>query len=366
MKRIIISVCLPILYACGNSTGNDNTGKQYTVEGDIITLSEESPILQNMEIQPAELHDFQSQFTTSGTVKAVPSKYAEISTPFEGRIVRSFAPLGRKVAAGSPVYEISSPSFFETGKAYYQAKQEMELAEKNLNRERDLFANNVGVKKDLEEAETDYEIKKKDYENALASMDVYQINPEETTMGRPLVVRSPIAGEIVRNNLVTGQYIKEDAEPLVIVADLNKVWVVANVKEKDIPMLHNIKDVEISLTAIPDVKIRGTVYHIGKLLDETTRSVEVIIECDNPNHTMKPFMYGMVHFFSAVTQAIVLPSTAIMQEQENDYVLVEVAKRQFVRRKVKTESVNADSTHIISGIDKGENVVIKGSIYLNM
>ena len=73
-----------------------------------------------------------------------------------------------------------------------------------------------------------------------------------------------------------------------------------------------------------------------------------------------------VHFLSSPTKAILLPSTAIMQEQDNDYVLIEETKGKYVRRKVESESVSLDNVLITRGISEGENVVIKGGIYLNM
>ena len=356
-----------LLYACGNNSGNqETTNTSYTVENGMVMVPDDSPILSNIKTQTITASDYRVSFSTSGTVQAISSKYAEIATPFAGRITKSFVRPGQKVLPGSPVFEISSPDFFETGKAYFQAKQEMELARKNMERERDLFKNNVGVAKDMEEAETTFELRKKDYENALAAINVYQIDADKMVLGQPLTVKSPIGGTIVKSSIVIGQYFKDDADPLAIVADLDKVWVVAHVKEKDIPTLHNIADVEISLTAIPDNRVKGVVYYVSDLLDETTRSVEVIIECDNPGHSMKPFMYGTVHFYSTVSQAIFLPSTAIMQEQESDYVLVEVANGKFMRRKVKTETVDTETVRVISGLTEGEKVVVTGGIYLNM
>ena len=367
MKKIIIPVCLLMLCACGNKSGNQEiTNAPYTIENGIITVPDNSPILTNLTTQTIGIEDYRASFNTSGTVQAISSKYAEIATPFAGRITKSFVRPGQKVSSGSPIFEISSPDFFEAGKAYFQAQQEMELARKNLNRERDLFANNVGVAKDVEEAETNFEISKKEYENALAAINVYQIDAEKMSLGQPLIVKSPIAGKVVKSNIVIGQYLKDDAEPLAIVADLDNVWVIAHVKEKDISMLYNIENVEVSMSTMPDTRVKGSVYYIGELLDETTRTVEVIIECENPNHSMKPFMYGTVHFYSAVSQAILLPSTAIMQEQESDYVLVEIAKGKYTRRKVKTETVDTEIVRVVSGLTEGENVVVTGGIYLNM
>ena len=72
--------------------------------------------------------------TTTGIVKAIPNKYAQIASPFAGRIIKSFVKLGQHVSVDSPIFEISSPAFFEAGKSYYHAKQEMLLAEKQMKR----------------------------------------------------------------------------------------------------------------------------------------------------------------------------------------------------------------------------------------
>ena len=236
-------MCIIVLCACGgNSVINYEANTPYTIENGIITVSENNPILNSIKTQTTGLADYRASFSTSGTVRAISSKYAEIATPFAGRVTKSFVRQGQKVSHGSPVFEISSPDFFEVGKVYFQAKQEMELALKNLNRERDLLENNVGVARVVEEAETNFELRKKDYENALAAIKVYNIDADNMVMGQPLVIKSPVAGIIIKSNIVIGQYIKEDSEPLAIVADLDKVWVIANVKEKDIPMLKSIEE----------------------------------------------------------------------------------------------------------------------------
>ena len=81
---------------------------------------------------------------------------------------------------------------------------------------------------------------------------------------------------------------------------------------------------------------------------------------------MKLGMFCEVRFISSPTEAIILPSTAIMQEQDNDYVLIETTKGKYVRRKVESESISLDKVLIKKGIGEGENVVIKGGIYLNI
>jgi cobalt-zinc-cadmium efflux system membrane fusion protein len=101
-------------------------------------------------------------------------------------------------------------------------------------------------------------------------------------------------------------------------------------------------------------------------LDEETRALEVIVECDNAGRKLKLGMFCEVHFVSSPTKAIILPATAVMQEQDNASVFVEIAKGKYVRRKVEIEShyYRRKTVRIISGLTEGKNVVIKGGIYL--
>jgi cobalt-zinc-cadmium efflux system membrane fusion protein len=100
------------------------------------------------------------------------------------------------------------------------------------------------------------------------------------------------------------------------------------------------------------------------MLDEETRSLEVIVECNNADRELKFGMFCEVHFLSSPAKAVILPATAIMQEQDNDYVFVEIAKGKFIRRKVEIESIHKGNVRIINGVFENENVIINGGIYL--
>jgi cobalt-zinc-cadmium efflux system membrane fusion protein len=88
------------------------------------------------------------------------------------------------------------------------------------------------------------------------------------------------------------------------------------------------------------------------------------VECNNTDRELKLGMFCEAHFLSFPTKAVILPATAIMQEQGYDYVFVEIAKNKFVRRKVETESIHKGNVRIIGGISEGESVIIEGGIYL--
>lgn len=363
-NNLITLLVLSILVsACNNKSSNDEA-KNYTVQGDTVLLSENSNIKTRIKTITVAEEAFRLELVSAGTVKAIPNNYAEIAPPFAGRVLKSYVRLGQKVVPGSPILDISSPDYFAAQKEFFDAKSEFKLAEQNLKRQQDLLSNGVGVQRDLEQAETDFETKKSALANASAALKIFNIDPSKTVLGQPLTVTSPIAGEIVDNNIVIGQYLKEDAAPIAIVAELSKVWIVGQVKEKDIRFIHELDEVQIKIAAFPDRIIKGKVYHVNEMVDEDTRSVQVLIECENKERDLKPGMYVTVRFIDTPEPAILIPTKAVLQLNDNQFVFVQVGKDKYQRRKIETEGTSNGKVVVKSGLKSGEIIVSEGGIFL--
>ena len=363
MKHILLLCSTVILISCHNTKIEDSEAIiQSTPDSIIAPLNQD--LTSSIRVSKVVPEPYKGKIITSGIVRAIPNNYAEIASPFSGRITRSFVSLGQKMDVGSPVFEISSPTFFDAGKTYYQSKQEMLLMEKNLKRQQDLLNNGVGTQKDLDEAEVNFELTKRDYENSIASLRVYHVNPEEMVLGQPLIVRSPIRGEIVENDIVIGQYLKEDAKPVAIVAELSKIWVIGQLKEKDISSVHKSDEVEIRLTGKPDLIIKGNVFHIGEILDEATRSVQVYVLSDNAERIMKPGMYVTTQFTEDQENAILIPESALFQMEQSAFVFVDIGNSRYLKRKVVAGVTDSNRVIIKKGLKPGEEIVTDGGILL--
>ena len=363
MKHFLFLCICATLLSCHN---ND---KQVAVKvnqqtGDSILNLVNPDLIRKIKISKVVTELYQKKIITSGIVKAIPNNYAEIASPFSGRITKSFVSLGQYVKVGSPIFEISSPTFFEAGKNYYKSNQELQLSEKNLKRQQDLFNNGVGTQKDLEEAEVNHELTKRDFENSIASLKVYHVNPDELVLGQPLIVRSPINGEIVENDIVIGQYLRDDAEPVAIVAELSNVWVIGHLKEKDINSVQLNDEVEIRLTGRPDVLIKGRVFHIGEILDEPTRSVQVYVLCKNSDRIMKPGMFVTTQYSEYENDAILIPTTALYQMEEYSYVFLHKGNNKFLKRKVEINVTDSYRVLIKSGLKPDDEIVTEGGSLL--
>lgn len=356
-------LCL-FLAACGGGTPAQDKS-DLTVEGETYTVKEHSPILAKIKTQKIDYTPYSSEFQTVGTVRAITGHLAEVAVPFDGRVVSSSARLGQKVGAGTPLFSLNSPDFYDASKAFFQSRQNYELAEKNYQRKKQLLAGGIASKRDVEEAETERNNAKAEYQQAVSSMQVFNVNTEHLTMGQPLSVVSPIAGEVVKCEVTIGQFVRSDADALLTVADLAKVWVVAQVKERYLPTVAQGGKARIFTDAHPDEALTGTIYHVGELLDEDTRSVEVLIECDNANRQLKPGMYTSVQFQATPRQAILVPTTALFQNGDDTSVFVEKQFGVYERRIVVSESAGEGMACITAGLQKGEVIITDGGIFLS-
>ena len=360
MKKTI--GCIFLICAAVSCSKTKDQTEFSKIKGNIILVDD--IVSEKIKIAAIAEEEHFSKLTTFGNAQAITSKYAKVATPFSGRITKSFVRLGQRVNTNDPVFEINAPSFSEAGKIYYQTKQELAQAERNLLRQKDLLKNGVGVQKECEEAEVLHENCKRDFENSTASLKVFNVDPETLVLGHPLIVRAPISGEIVENNLVIGQYIKEDAEPLVTIAELSKIWIVGQVKEKDINLINERNHVQVSLASAPGKMIDGQIFHISEMLDEETRSVKVFIECANTNRIIKPGMYVRIQFENVPQKVIAIPSTSVFQDEDKSFVFVKTGKNQFKKQPV--EIAETDELNIIlkSGLKPSDKIVTEGGIFL--
>jgi cobalt-zinc-cadmium efflux system membrane fusion protein len=365
IKGLIIIGSLCLLASCGQKSHSDDaSAHQLTYAGDTVIVPDGSAVFSKLRMEVAYFRDYLSDCTTTGTVRPLSGHLAEVSSPFEGRIVRSLAKLGQHVSAGTSLFEVSSSDYFDAVKAYMQAKQSKMLSEKNYQRKKDLTGHGIGSQKELEEAEADYHIAEKELDKTKATLKIFNVRTDGSDLSRPLVVRSPIAGEVVKNDLVVGQYLKGDAEAAVTVADLNKVWVVARVKENHIGEIDRKDQVTVATESDPQHPVKGFVDYIGNMMDEQTRSVEVYVECNNPNHLLKPGMFVTTSFEHRHGNAIVLPAGAVLQQEDKSYVFVKAGKNRFVKRPVIVVSDGNKNQLVKSGVSAGETVVVQGGIYL--
>ena len=370
MQRIyLIGICVwcMAISFTGCSKKASNIEKQgYVIHDDTVKVLQPN-WSDKLKVNSVKSVPYSKKIITAGSVRPIPTQYAYIAPPFAGRVVNCYVHFGQLVEKGTPLFDIACPDFTSAQKDYFQALSTHELARKDFQRKKDLTQNGVCSQKELEEALTAVTIAEKELENARTALHVYQVDDlADMKLGQPLVVRAPISGLLIENNIVCGQYVKDDVDPVAVVADLSHVWVSAQVKEKDIRYIAEGAKLNIDVTAYPGVCLEGKVFHVEEELDEDTRSIQVLSVCKNENEMLKLGMYVTVCFNGEPVEKPIIPPSALLQGATSNFVFVELSKNVYVRRNVVVEATTEQGVVVSNGLHEGERIITSGGYCLKI
>lgn len=356
---------LLIMLACQSNSQQSADGQEVKQLGnDTIEIAEGSSLISKLKHEQVSTSPYSETIQTTGVITPIPTQYAEIAVPLAGRVVKDYIHLGQTVNVGTPLFDIASSDYSEIAKDYSNSLSEMKQAERAFNRTKDLYYNRVASSKEMEEAQTAYNIAREEYNHSLAVAKEYQLNVNNLIVGQPMTVHSPVRGKVLKDDLVIGEYLHEDADAKVIVADLDKVWLKANISEKDVPMVSNIQQVDIRTVANNDSVIHGKIIYLGGMLDPETRTLQTVIECDNRNGILIPNMYADLILYQSVRDYIIIPKEAVLQRENGRYVLRKVGERLYYRTLVNVHSTADGRLIVTDGLHVGDEIITQGAFYL--
>lgn len=289
---------------------------------------------------------------------------SRISSPLAGRVLRLHAGIGDTVARGAALLEIDAPELANAESDREKAASEETRKRLAWERARRLLDNEVIARKEFEAAEADYQQAQADTRRAAARLRNLQSSGQQN--GK-FVLRSPLAGIVVERNANPGQEVRPDLErPLFLVTDISRLWVLADIPEKNLANVHVGQTVAIETDAYPEKQFSATVERIGVAVDPVTRRVQVRCTIRNPDGRLKPDMFTRVSFLAdGERKGIRVPNTSLVTEGIYVHVFVEKSAGTFEKRRVKLALRGNDHSFVDSGLSEGDRVVTEGALLLN-
>jgi len=176
-------------------------------------------------------------------------------------------------------------------------------------------------------------------------------------------LNSPIDGTVVERNATVGATVGADANLFKII-NVSRVWVDANVFEKDLQRVRLGQQVKLTVPAFPGSQFSGKVILVNSVVDPDTRTVKVRTEVPNPDGRLKPDMFANVEIITDVNRsAISVPQSAVLNDQGKTVVFV-AEGNSYKKRQVHTGIQNGDLVEIIDGLNAGDKVIVKGNYLL--
>jgi hypothetical protein len=223
----------------------------------------------------------------------------------------------------------------------------------------------IPISQALQSAQDTFDAARIAEEGASTTLKLFGVEPNLNGAGKVLIpIVSPIDGIVAARTMVVGQNVDPSAT-LARIINLDKIFIDAQIYEKDIEGALAGDLVSIHVPAFPERTFNGKVQYVAKEVNSDTRTVLVRTVLNNPGWVLRPGMFASVLIGSAkATRSLSVPSVAVMQEAEKQIVYVRVAPGKFVRRVITVGAPIGNKTPIKSGLTSGDEVVVSGNVLI--
>jgi cobalt-zinc-cadmium efflux system membrane fusion protein len=352
----------------------------------------ESAQSHGIESETVVPQSIEGTIVATGKILVPEDRMANIGPVHEGRLMRLYAGQGSIVRKGQKLADLESADIDQAEADYLKALADFEnarrtsladvkFAQATYDRTKMLYEKSITAGKNVEAADHDLEMAK-----ASAASVVAQTRAALTSARRHLLIlglkdseidalanksslaavfslTSPISGIVIERNGTIGATVGSDANVFKII-DASRVWIDANVFEKDLERVRRGQEVKVSVPAFPGATFSGRVILVSSVVDPETRSVKVRTEVANPDGRLKPDMFANVQIITDLHRtAISIPQSAVLDDGGKSVVFVSEGSG-YVKRGVNLGIQGNGRVEIIEGLQAGDKVVVKGNYLL--
>lgn len=306
----------------------------------------------------------------AGQVDFDEQRVTRIGATVTGRVTELTAMLGQQVKVGDTLAVLNSTELGAAQLAYMKARAQAQLNERNVERAQQLFAADVIGSAELQRRESELSISRAEMRAAADQLRVLGVSSkslEKLTSTGAINSVSPVvatmAGTVVERLVAQGQVV-QPSEVMFTVADLSRVWVEAEVPEQQAAAVQPGQTIQVEIPALGQ-QLTAKLIFIADTVNPTTRTIMVRSELDNSDRSLKPAMLATVLIQGRPTARLVVPDTAIVRENNKDYLFVEVGPQQFKLTEVALGPAIGTMRPVLGGVAEGTKVVTEGAFHLN-
>jgi membrane fusion protein, heavy metal efflux system len=332
--------------------------------GDRIVVPEGSPYRERLAVDPVGSKTVQASLSFPASVEADVARTVNLLPPVAGRVTSLNIQLGDEVKKGQALAVIRSGDLAQAISDTEKAKAQAQLTQAALQRAQGLIKFGGAAVKDVDQAQSDYMQAKSELDRANFRLQVIE-DRAEVSNDHALTMIAPIDGTVTTLATAPGSYVNDTTQSLMTIANLDAVYITANVPERDLAFVAKGEEALVSLQAFPGRLFKAKVDTVSKVLDADTRRSKVRMILDNPDGAFKPNMFATVEVFAAPKIELVVPTSALLINNDTITVFVEVAPWAFERHIVRTEAESGGSVVITSGLKETNRIITRGGVLLN-
>jgi cobalt-zinc-cadmium efflux system membrane fusion protein len=314
----------------------------------------------------------------AGEIRLNENAAVHVSPRIPGIIRAVNVDIGAEVAAEAVLFSVDSVELAQVVSDYEKNAALAELSGRTYRREKALYEQKIGAESDMIEAQMRFEenqtarraSEKRLHVLGVPAAEIAALtNGQHDAAGGSLAVRTPIKGTVIEKHAVVGEQ-TEPGKDVMVVADLDTVWMWAGIYERDLRLLPARPSadgvpVDIAVPAFPNAVFRGRMDYVGSVVDETTRTVPVRTIVDNRDRRLRPGMFcqGRI-LLKAGEEVLAVPRTALLSDEGTSFVFRHMKDDYYLRVNVAKGREFADGVEICGGLSAGDTVVADGAFIL--
>jgi cobalt-zinc-cadmium efflux system membrane fusion protein len=334
----------------------------------LVTLEPEK--MHHVKVGKPTLINIADKLQAPSQVEVDEHRLVRVGANVTGRIIDVYAMLGDNVEAGAELARISSPELTQAQLAYLRAFSLETLAEKAAERARHLLVADVISVAEMQRRESELQVSRAELGAAadqlrLLGMDSRALSKlgKDGTLMPSVAIKSSKPGVVIERNVAIGQVV-QPSDLLFQVADLSSVWVVGDVPEQIARHVQVGQHVEIHVPALGNISFDGLIIFVADTVNPLTRTVMVRTVVENPRRKLKPAMLASMHILDNPVESLVVPETAVVRENNQDYIFLAQGDNRFLRVPVELGAEVGDVRPVLKGLSIDQTVVVDGAFHL--
>ena len=326
-----------------------------------VTLAPDTPMRQFIGVETAREQPGLAPIPCPGRVTFDERRTSTIGTPLPGRVEEVAVRPGDAVEPGAHLVSVRSGALADVEHEIEEAQNQLGVKRRIADRTRALVELQTAAAKDQLAADADVKEAELALQTALAHRDSLRVSPAALNV---FWITAPRAGSVVELDVApSAQVTPEREQPLLRIADLGEVVVVADVQERDAADLHAGDTVEVRAQGGTLVR-SGTVEHLSAVVDPARRTLEARVRVQNADGQLRPNAFVEVATPAAKTMRVRIPAEAVLTDGDERVVLRQEPDRRLVRTPVTLGRERGGEVEILSGLRAGDQYVSRGAILL--
>ncbi|REC42185.1 efflux RND transporter periplasmic adaptor subunit [Chryseobacterium sp. 5_R23647] len=359
MKRNIIYTALTFIFfvSCGKEASTKESEGEIKTEKieehddetpqSIASLTDEQIKSVGVTLGKIEMKELTSTIKANGALRVPNNNKATITSMYGGIIKTLNVQIGDFVRKGQVIASISNPEYIQLQEQYLTVKSRIAFAEQEYRRQKELFDNDAGAKKNLQSSDAELKTLRTQRSSLQRQLQIMGINPTTVNNGNlrsGLVITSPISGTVSNISAQIGSYV-DISSPVADVIDNGSLHLDLQVFEKDLPKMKVGQIVHFKLTNNPQIEYDAKIYSIGSSFENESKTISVHCSVTGNKTGLIDGMNitGIVSLDKSTTPAV--PNEAIVEADSKYYIFIKTNKKPEEHTEEKGEHADEKQAH---------------------